>query len=184
MNAWLVFLDESGFLLAPLVRRSWNPHGRTPVLRQRTGAHSKLSVIACLCVSPDRDRVRLYFRLHANQSIDTSLVIGFLRGLMRQLDAPAVLVWDRLGAHRAHKVRDFLLQERRLHTRLLPPYAPELNPVENVWSYLKLNPLSNLALSELDGLVEQSRRHSRALQKRERLLRSFVRHTPLPLRLT
>ena len=60
-----MFLDESGVLMAPLVRRSWAPAGQTPVLYQRGAHHRKVSVIAALCVSPERDQLRFYFRLHA-----------------------------------------------------------------------------------------------------------------------
>ena len=179
----MVFLDESGFLMAPLVRRSWSPHGHTPVLRQRTRLHKKVSAIACLCVSPRRDRVHLYFRLHTDMSINAQLVIQFLRALLYQLVGQVVLVWDRLQAHRARAVRRYIERCERFHPHLLPPYTPELNPVENVWSYLKRNPLSNLAITELDELADVSRRHGRALQHHQHLLRSFVRHTSLRLRL-
>ncbi|MFC1735154.1 IS630 family transposase [Candidatus Hydrogenedentota bacterium] len=48
LRAWLVFLDESGMLMAPHVRRSWAPRGQTPIMYQRTRAHQKVSVIADL----------------------------------------------------------------------------------------------------------------------------------------
>jgi transposase len=64
-----------------------------------------------------------------------------------------------------------------------PVYAPELNPTENVWCYLKTNSLANLALYELDDLTQSARRHSQTLQRRESLLRSLLKHTPLFLRL-
>ena len=170
-------------MMAPLVRRSWSPQGQTPVLHQRTRSYKKVSSIAGLCVSPSRDRVHLYFRLHSDASINTERVIEFLRGLLRQLDGPTVLVWDRLRAHRARMTQDFIQSHDAFHTYLLPAYAPELNPVENVWSYLKMNPLSNLAITDLQALADISRRHGRALQRQENLLRGFIRHTPLSLRL-
>src|SRR3989442_37037 len=60
LNARLVFLDESGLLMAPLVRRTWAPRGQTPILLQRTRSHDKVSVTAVLTVSPRRRRVSLY----------------------------------------------------------------------------------------------------------------------------
>lgn len=101
LKAHLVFLDESGLLMAPLTRRSWSPRGRTPVLYQRTRAHQKVSAIAALSISPHRHRRHLYFRLHSNVNINADLVIAFLSQLLRQLDGSVVLVWDRLQAHRA-----------------------------------------------------------------------------------
>jgi transposase len=54
-----------------------------------------------------------------------------------------------------------------------PPYAPELNPVEYVWGYLKTNPLANLACPEVSVLAATGRRHARSLQHKPGLLRSL-----------
>jgi hypothetical protein len=54
LKAWLVFLDESGMLMAPLVRRSWAPCGQPPVLDQRGAHHRKVSAAAVLCRTPPR----------------------------------------------------------------------------------------------------------------------------------
>jgi transposase len=183
LRACLVFVDESGLLMAPFVRRSWAPRGHTPLLSQRTRTHQKLSIIAALCVSPRRDRVHLYFRLHPQTNIATPQVIDFLRQLRRQVRSPLVLVWDRLRAHRSKSVSQFVEQTPSLHTVLLPPYAPELNPVEMVWGYLQTNPLANSPFFDLPTLTATSRHHGRRLQRRQLLLRSFIRHGPLPVRL-
>ena len=182
-KAWLIFIDESALLMAPLVRRGWAPCGDTPVIRQRTRSHQKVTAIGALCVAPGRDRVRLYFRLHRNANINARRVVAFLAQLDRQLDAPFVVVWDRLNAHRAILVRDFLAAHPRVRSVFLPPYAPELNPIEYLWGYLKMNPMANLAIPDVDELADATRCHARALQHRSELLKSFVRHSPLSLRL-
>lgn len=169
--------------MAPLLRRSWAPVGRTPVILQRTRSHQKISVIAGLCIHPCRDQVRLYFRLHPNNNISSVEVLYFIKQLLQQLKHPIVLIWDRLLAHRANKVKNFIDNTSRLHVFFLPPYAPELNPVENVWSYLKMNPLVNMALDDLALLAEQTRHHARSIQRKQTLLRAFVKHSPLSLRL-
>jgi transposase len=178
-----VFIDESGLLMAPLVRRTWGLRGQTPVFLQRTRSHKKVSAIAALCVSPDKDSVRLYFRLHPGKSVNTDLILCFIKALERQLGEPAVLVWDRLTAHRAKTVKDYLRGNRRLDAFFLPPYAPELNPVEYLWSYMKINDLANFAAFELDTLARATRKSGRSLQRKEYLLRSFINHSPLSLRL-
>jgi hypothetical protein len=167
--------------MAPLLRRSWAPRGSAPVIRQRTANHQKVSAIAALSVYPARRRVGLWFRLHPGQEIRWPKALGFVRSLLRQLRGPLILIWDRLNAHRAAKRR--LDGLRRLAVEFLPPYAPELNPVENVWSHLKMNPLANLPIHELNELRATASRHGRSLQRRQRLLRSFVQHSPLSLRL-
>lgn len=183
LNAWLVFIDESGLLMAPLLRRSWAPCGQTPVLRQRTRSHRKVSVIAALCVSPARDKIRLVFRLHPDENINAARIGEFLRQVHRHLQGPILLVWDRLAGHRARTVQSVIQAMPNFHAEYLPPYAPELNPVEQVWSYLKTNPLANFAPSELDALTQKARNAARAIQGRQRLLRAFIEHTPLSIRL-
>ena len=184
LKAALVFIDESGFLMAPYVRRSWAPKGATPVLYQRGRSHQKVSAIAALCVPAARNTVRCDFRLHPAANIDTSRVLSFLRQLSRQLKAkPFFVIWDRWQPHRAKAVRAFLSRHLAVGSAFLPPYAPELNPVEYVWNHIKTNPLANDPHREVASLSAAARRHARSLQCREALLRSFLRHSPLPLRL-
>lgn len=169
--------------MAPHVRRSWARHGSTPILRQRTRHHRKVSAIAALCISPDRRRVRLYFRLRPEASIDAPMTIALLRDLRRELRAPILLVWDNLGLHRSKAMKDFLARTPAIHVRRLPPYAPELNPVEGVWGYLKCNPLANFAPMEAEDLLQRTRRSGQSLQRKPCLLWAFIKHCPLPLRL-
>lgn len=183
LKAFLVFLDESGMLMAPLVRRTWAPRGHTPVLYQRTRSHKKVSVIAALCVAPERDRIQLYFRLHPDANINSTSVSGFLKNLSKQLNGSLILIWDRFLAHRAKKVQIYIRNNSKLHSFFLPPYAPELNPVENVWGYMKMNPLANKPHEDIESLADNTRHSGRSLQRKQPLLRSFVNHTPLFLRL-
>lgn len=182
LNTWIAFLDESGFLMAPLVRRTWNPRGRTPILYESGRHRRKVSAIAALCVSPRRDDVRLYFRLHPDANIHGVEVVGFLRLLVRQLGA-ICLIWDRLQAHRARLTQDYLCHTPAIHPTYFPGYAPELNPMEYGWCWLKTKPMTNLACLDLDTLTTATRHHGRSLQHKEDLLRSFIRHSRLPLRL-
>jgi transposase len=182
LNGWLVFLDESGLLLLPVVRRTWSRCGQTPVLRHVGRNLKKVSAIAALCISPDRREVRLYFQLLVNQNFNSAAVLGFLRQLARHFHAPLFLLWDRARIHRGLNTELFIevMEWWRFY---LPAYAPELNPVEYLWSYLKTNPLANLACPEVTSLAAAGRRHARALQHKPDLLRSFIRHSPLSLRL-
>ena len=70
-----------------------------------------------------------------------------------------------------------------MHTEFLPPYAPELNPVEGVWGYLKLNPLANHAADDAGELARTALGHTRRVARRPALLRSFIHASGLPLRL-
>ena len=183
MSATLVFIDESGLLMAPLVRRTWAPCGQTPIFDQRTRSREKVSIIAALTLSPKRRRVGLYFALYPNTNVDTQAFVTFLRHLARHLRQPIIIVWDRLPGHRAHAVTALVQNHLRLHAVLFPPYAPELNPVEAVWSWLKQNPLANFAAPDAQTLARSAARHVRKLRRQSYLLKSFLRSTPLFSRL-
>ncbi|HOX58047.1 MAG TPA: transposase [Verrucomicrobiota bacterium] len=55
-----MFIDECGFMLQPLVRRTWAPRGKTPVLKS-WDRHDRLSVISAITLSPKQRRPGLYF---------------------------------------------------------------------------------------------------------------------------
>lgn len=179
LKAHLAFLDESGLLMAPLVRRTWAPVGQTPILYVPTRAHEKVSMVGTITVSPQRRRVNMFFALHPNANINGDRIVEFLRSLLRHLRGHVFLIWDRLGVHKSKKVKNYLTHHSRLHIVLLPPYAPELNPPEGIWSYLKLNPLANFCPQHLHDLTRRARSRSRRIQRDEQLLRSFVLRTPL-----
>lgn len=165
--------------MAPLVRRTWARRGSTPILYQRTRLHQKVSIIAAICVNQSTDRIHLYFRLHPDENIKADSVISFLRHLLRQLDGPVILIWDRLMAHRAQKVKRFIDKRPQLQSFFLPAYAPELNPAENVWGYLKMNPLANYAASDIESLTTRTRRHACSVQRNRQLLQAFLKRSPL-----
>jgi len=170
--------------MAPLVRRSWAPRGHTPVLLQRGRSRRKVSVIGALVISPRRRRVRAYFGLLPDANFDGQSILAFLIQLRRALGVPIALIWDRLGAHIGAPVAAWLVRNRHhVRAHLLPPYAPELNPVELIWAHTKSNPLANCAPGELEELLDQTQVATLAIGDDEPLLRSFIKHCPLSLRL-
>ena len=170
-------------MMAPLVRRTWAPVGETPILRQRTRSHQKVSAAGVVTISPQRRRLGLYVALYPNANINAPILVRFLRALRRHVRGPLFLIWDRLNAHRAHLMRAFLKGCPQIHTVLLPPYAPELNPVEYVWGNLKGGPLANFAPDDADELAYTALRQTRIIARQQGLLRAFVRAAGLPLRL-
>lgn len=136
-----MFLDETGFLLQPLNRRTWALRGQTPV-QYCSARHDRLSVIGALTLSPRRGRIHPYWRLYDDNIVATD-VVQFLRWLHRALRNKLIVVLDRFNVHRK-AIR--LLREqgaRWLHVEWLPAYAPDLNPVEAMWSCTKYGDLAN-----------------------------------------
>jgi transposase len=146
-----VFLDESGFLLVPPVRRTWSPVGQTPVLRH-SYRRERLSVIGGLSVSPQRQRLGLYFQVWP-WNVTAVEVVGYLGQLLRHLRGEVIVLLDNCSIHRDRRVVAFCRAHRRLHLEWFPAYAPELNPEEYVWTQTK-HKVSNACVENRDQLLE------------------------------
>lgn len=184
LNATLVFLDESGFMLQPLVRRSWAPRGQTPILRC-WDRRDRLSVIGAITVPPSRERHGLsaVFRIHT-RNVKTPEATEFLRVLDRHVRRPLIVVLDRLNVHRA-AVRRWLASRRpgapKASAEWLPSYAPDLNPAEQLWNNGKRVDLANLAPTDRDDLRGHVRRSLIRQRCSPDLLASAFDHAGLPL---
>jgi transposase len=89
-----------------------------------------------------------------------------------------VLVWDNLNVHKDARLRAFIDTRDWITTVYLPPYAPGLNPVEDIWSLLRRKSQANTAFTDL----EQALRHGlRQTQYRSDVLDGCLAATGLPL---
>jgi putative transposase len=154
-KAHLVLIDGTGRLLDPLVRRSWSLRGKTPVIGGDGGHRKKVSVIGAVSVSPTARRLGFYFATLPDGFFTAEAVVGFLRALLQQLRGNVVVVWDGGPHHNGPVVRSFLRRNRRLRLKRLPPYAPDRNPVEAVWGWLKYGELANHVPDGLGDLDDE-----------------------------
>lgn len=174
----MAFLDESGFLLIPTVRRTWAPRGDTPVIRHRY-RHDRISAISAVTVSPRRQRCGFYAHLHVTNITHAEVAI-FLRLLLRHLRGAIIVLWDGGPIHRGPDVRTVLRRHPRLHVERFPAYAPELNPDELAWSYLKMQ-LANGRPDDVRALLADLSRAIKGIRRHSELSRGFVVGSELPL---
>jgi putative transposase len=130
--------------------------GRTPVLEAWGRHRDKVSAIAAVSVSPAARRLGLYFATDPDRYLNNEGVADFLRELLRHLRGKVIVVWDRGSNHKGGPIREVLRRFPRLSLEWLPAYAPDLNPVEALWAYLKYGPLANYVpedVYELDDAV-------------------------------
>lgn len=175
----IVFIDESGFMLQPLVRATWAPRGQTPVLKS-WDRHDRISAISALTVSPKRRRLGLYFSLQ-RKNVKNGDVMKFLRSLRRQLGRGLIVVLDRLNAHRSAARKLAEESPGLYHFEWLPAYAPELNPVEAVWNQTKYADLSNAVPEDIDCLGADVHDSLDQTRSSHNLLKSFFRRAGLDL---
>lgn len=172
LGAYLAFVDESGFLLIPTVRRTWAPRGKTPLL-YHSYRRDRISTISAVTVSPTRTRLGLYVSFH-RKNITGLEVLDFLRHLQRRLRRPIVLLWDGGSIHRTKIVKDYIASNRaRLHVHRFPPYAPELNPAEHVWTQGKAS-LANSTPKDIEELNDDLRTTLARIGNSQPLLRACM----------
>ncbi|MBV8268204.1 MAG: transposase [Planctomycetaceae bacterium] len=131
-------IDESGLLLAPPARRTWESRGQTPELVPPSGERQKVSVATALGLSPLRDRPGELARTWANGSYDTWDSAASLEALLKELPGRVVVVQDGGGMPKGDPIaplRDVMSD--RLGLERPPPSSPRLAPVEPAWNWLK-----------------------------------------------
>ncbi len=115
-------------------------------------------------------------------AIKSEEIIEFLAALERQTRHKLLIVWDGVGAHKSRRVREWLEQQNGpIAITYLPPYAPELNPVEAIWAYLKKHEIANLCPTHLPEVSEFARRRLKSMQRRPKLVRAFWQQADLAL---
>lgn len=180
--AWIVFFDESGVSLKPVIRRTYAPRGQTPVLRHRLNWKQASMAAALGYHAADAERgARLCFHLKPG-SYDTAALITVLEEVKRfYAGEPVVLIWDGLGAHWSWAMRDWVAQQDWLTVERLPAYAPELNPVELLWANLKTGELANFAGSHLTEVADATEAGINRVCDNEHLPWSFLAHIGLKI---
>lgn len=156
-----------------MIRRTWAPRGQTPVLRTKQRSWSYASAIGALVYPLDGRPARVLSRIHIS-TVRTPQIVGFLDHLHRHVKGRVLVVWDGLAAHRAAAVREWLAEHPRFSAVRLPAYAPELNPVEGLWAWLKGTQLANVCAGLLGPVLERARRGFKRARRRPSLLLGFL----------
>ena len=188
LDGWIVFEDECGQSMRPPRSRTWGRRGITPVIRVRGGGTGRVSVAGLACYRPGY-RSRLIYRLHPyrgrkdeTKAFTWTEYRDLLIAAHRQLPGGnVVLVWDNLNVHRRPELRAFTGAQAWLRVFRLPAYAPDLNPVEGIWSVLKGGVLANLAVASFAHLVQVIRHGLKKLQYQPGLIEGCLAGTGLAL---
>jgi transposase len=181
-GAHLIFLDESGYMLTPCVRRTWAPSGQTPLL-SCWDRRDRLSAISCISVSPKARRLNLSFSLLPdNANAKAKDIVSFLKQLRAQLPGPFTVIWDGSRIHsRSRLVKAYLAKHPEIQAKTLPGYAPELNPDEGVWGWSKYGRLANVVARDTHELRHRVTKEFVHLKDQPQLLASFIKEAELTL---
>jgi transposase len=162
-----------------VVRRTWAPRGCTPI-QYSWDRRDRISAISAVTVSSQRRRLGLYFALH-DHNIRTPEVESFVADLLAHLPHGLITILDRSQPHRSAARRLLQRFPRRLRIEWLPPYAPELNPDERVWTRTKYTNLANFIPQNVTALGQAIAASLQDTKRHQPLLRSFFHHADLKL---
>jgi putative transposase len=164
-------------LLIANVAKTWAPIGETPIHRHPC-RRDKVSVISGVSVSPQRQRLNLYYFLFYD-NIGQEEVCLFLRHLLQHLRGEVVVLLDNSTTHKGKPLEELCQQHACLHIAYFPAYAPELNPDEGVWCQAKRD-LANSCPKDIEELTEDIMQSMNSIGDSQSKLRGCIEQSELP----
>lgn len=150
--------------------RTYAPVGKTPIIRAPL-SRDHLSVMGG--ITPE-GKLYMMVQERAYKSED---VVRFLQQLLWYIPGKLLVIWDGAPIHRGQPVKDFLAAgaAERIHLEQFPGYAPELDPAEGIWGYLKGVELKNLCCQNIPHLRLELRRAKERLRHKIDIIKSFIK---------
>ena len=166
-GADIFFLDEVGVRSDSPLGRSYGLKGHTPVVKT-SGQRQKINAISAV-----NAKGAFWYNVYSG-TLNAALFIVMLKDLMKGRKKRVMLIVDGLPGHKAKVVSKYVQStEGRLELHFLPPYAPDLNPDEFVWSHMKKNGISKKPLRKNEALRERVTTDLAAIKQDRPLVRSF-----------
>jgi len=170
-GAEIYFWDESGFRADVVHGTTWGVKGETPII-EVPGKRQSISAASAV-----NSKGGFWFATFQG-GMNAELFVAMLKLMMRGRRRPLYLILDSLPAHKAKVVSDYVQATKgKLKFFFLPGYAPELNPDELVWSYVKRTGTAKRPLRQNESLQDRIEADLINLQNNPGLIRSLF-NTP------
>src|SRR5215467_10482292 len=105
-----------------------------------------------LTISP-QSKFGFYFHLLSdNDNFRGNSIAAFVSSVRFRIGGPLIIIWDQIPIHKSYPVEHYVSQHDDIFIESFPPYAPELNPVDYVWAYVKYGRLANYCPKNLNQL--------------------------------
>ena len=156
---------------------TYAPKGQTPVLVADAKFYTKVSVSAIISIQGD-----LFYDVRANETFKSMATRRLLEHTAKDFKKRLFLLWDNAPIHRSQIIKDFLQEQQDKKTKhdvyvsFIPTYSPELNPIEQLWGYIKNVLLKNTFCKTAKELKEKVIRSLEIVKKDKELIKSFFRH--------
>jgi transposase len=167
LGATIFFLDEAGFQSDPPLGRTYGLKGQTPVV-VTSGQRQSINVISAVTARGG------FWAATYTGKLNAEAFVAFLKNFMKGRRGKVLLVVDGHPAHKANMVKQYVQSLKgRLELHFLPPYAPDLNPDEFVWSHMKTNGVSKKPLKKNESMRKRVEEDIANIQGNPELVRSF-----------
>jgi transposase len=167
LGATIYFLDEAGFQSDPPLGRTYGLKGHTPVVVS-SGQRQSINVISAITARGG------FWAATYTGKLNAEAFVAFLQNFMKGRSGKVFLVVDGHPAHKANVVKRYIQSmEGGLELHFLPPYAPDLNPDEFVWSHMKTNGVSKRPLKKNESMRARVEQDLANIKSNRELIRSF-----------
>lgn len=166
-GAEIFFLDEAGMRSDAALGRTYGLKGQTPIVKT-SGQRQKVNAVSAV-----NARGGFWYSVYTGR-FNAARFIDFLKAFLKRRRKKVFLVVDGHPSHLAKSVARFVQSTRgRLEIHFLPPYAPDLNPDEFVWNYLRERGVSKKPLRQNESLKNRVIQDLESVKSNKPLIRSF-----------
>lgn len=172
-GADIAFLDECGIRSDSVLGKTWGPKGERTVV-ETSGRRQSINAVSAVTESG-----KFWFDVYSG-SMNATRFVEVVQKMLRWRRRPLFLVVDGHPAHRSRMVKELVRESKgMLEVHFLPGYAPDLNPDEFVWNYLKTVGTSRSPLKQGESLRDRVTSILESIKKAPGLVRSFFRSAEL-----
>jgi hypothetical protein len=116
-----VFVDETGFMLEPTIRRTYAPRGKTPINRI-SSPHSRNSVAGAITHDLCENKIGLVYHLLAdNMNFREKTITTFLRSVQARIGSSMTVLWDQIPIHKGKCLDQYVAHEPGVTIEPFPP---------------------------------------------------------------
>ena len=167
-GAKIFFLDEAGVRSDQVLGKTWGVKGQTPEV-STSGKRQSINAISAVNILGG-----FWWKTYSGR-FNGTLFLSLLKSFMKNR-GKTFLVLDGHPVHGAKMIKKYVeTLKGRLELHFLPGYAPELNPDEFVWNYLKNEGVSKKPLKKNESLKSRVTADLASIKNKPGLVRSFFK---------
>lgn len=169
-GAEIFWLDEASIRSDDPLLRTWGLKGQTPTVKT-SGQRQGINAISAISNSGG-----FWYQVYTHR-FNADVFIDCLKDLMGNRRKPIFIITDGHPVHKSKKVREFIASTKgRLSIFILPPYAPDLNPDELVWNYIRQTGTARMPLKKDESLMDRTFIDLELIAQDKELVKSFFRN--------